>query len=116
MPEKKRRRPVHLHVMVSEEELEQIRNRMAEAGIQNMGAYIRKMALNGYVLHVDLSPVKELVSLQRRCSNNLNQVAIQANTYGGVYPQDIAMLQKDYADLWGPLSELLKKLTQVVEM
>ena len=67
------------------------------------------MALNGYVLHVDLGPVRELVSLQRRCSNNLNQVAIQANTYGGVYPQDIAALQKDYADLWGPLSDLLGK-------
>ncbi len=116
MPEKKRRRPVHLHVMVSEEELEQIRDRMAEAGIQNMGAYIRKMALNGYVLHVDLSPVKELVSLQRRCSNNLNQVAIQANTYGGIYPEDIKSLQKDYADLWGPLSDLLKQLTEIVKM
>ena len=116
MPEKKRRRPVHLHVMVSEEELEQIRDRMAEAGIQNMGAYIRKMALNGYVLHVDLSPVKELVSLQQRCSNNLNQVAIQANTYGGIYPEDIKSLQKDYADLWGPLSDLLKQLTEIVKM
>ena len=84
---KKRRRPIHLHVMVSEEEQALIRERMAEAGIRNMGAYMRKMALNGYVLHVDLSPVQELVSLQRRCSNNLNQVAIQANTYGGIYPR-----------------------------
>lgn len=81
-----------------------------------MGAYICKMALNGYVLHVDLSPVKELVSLQRRCSNNLNQVAIQANTYGGIYPEDIKSLQKDYADLWGPLSDLLKQLTEIVKM
>ena len=91
-----RRRPIHLHVMVSEEELTLIRERMAEAGVQNMGAFVRKMALNGYVLHVDLGPVRELVSLQRRCSNNLNQVAIQVNTYGGVYSQDIALLQKDY--------------------
>ena len=111
-----RRRPIHLHVMVSEAELAQIQERMAEAGITNMGAYVRKMALNGYVLHVDLGPVRELVSLQRRCSNNLNQVAIQANTYGGVYPQDIAALQKDYADLWGPLSDLLEKLSAVVEL
>ena len=113
---KKRRRPIHLHVMVSEEEQALIQQRMAEAGLRNMGAYMRKMALNGYVLHVDLSPVRELVSLQRRCSNNLNQVAIQANTYGGIYPQDIALLQKDYAELWEPLSELLQKLSQVVEM
>ena len=111
---KKRRRPVHLHVMVSEEEQALIRERMAEAGIRNMGAYMRKMALNGYVLHVDLSPVRELVSLQRRCSNNLNQVAIQANTYGGIYPEEIAALQRDYAALWGPLSDLLERLSAVV--
>ena len=112
---KKRRRPIHLHVMVSEEEQALIRERMAEAGIRNMGAYMRKMALNGYVLHVDLSPVRELVSLQRRCSNNLNQVAIQANTYGGIYPEEIKALQRDYEKLWGPLSELLKKLSAIVE-
>ena len=86
--------------MVSEAELAQIQERMAEAGITNMGAYVRKMALNGYVLHVDLGPVRELVSRQRRCANNLNQVAIQANTYGGIYPDEIKALQRDYADLW----------------
>ena len=111
---KKRRRPIHLHVMVSEEELALIRERMAEAGIRNMGAYMRKMALNGYVLHVDLSPVQELVSLQRRCSNNLNQVAIQANTYGGIYPEEITALQRDYEKLWRPLSDLLEKLSAIV--
>ena len=113
---KKRRRPIHLHVMVSEEEQALIQQRMAEAGIRNMSAYIRKMALGGYVLHVDLEPVKELVLLQRRCANNLNQVAIQANTYGGVYPEEIRTLQQDYAQLWGPLSELLKKLSAVVSL
>ena len=116
MSQKKRRRPVHLHVMVSEEELALIRERMAEAGVRNLGAYVRKMALNGYVLHVDLSPVRELVSLQRRCSNNLNQVAIQANTYGGIYPEEIKALQRDYETLWEPLSDLLKKLSAVVEL
>ena len=101
--------------MVTPEEQELIYERMAEAGIQNMGAYMRKMALNGYVLHVDLSDVRELVSLQRRCANNLNQVAIHANTYG-IYPSEIAALQKDYADLWGPLSVLIKKLSEVVKL
>ena len=111
---KKRRRPVHLHVMVSEEELTQIQERMAEAGICNMGAYVRKMALNGYVLHVDLAPVRELVSLQRRCSNNLNQVAIHANTYG-VYPEEIKGLQRDYAELWEQISSILAVLTDIIE-
>ena len=111
---KKRRRPVHLHVMVSEEEQALIRERMAQAGIRNMGAYMRKMALCGYVLQIDLAPVRELVSLQRRCSNNLNQVAIHANTYGGIYPEEISALQRDYSALWGPLSDLLKQLSALV--
>ena len=112
----KRKREIQLKFRVTPEEQALIGERMAEAGISNMGAYIRKMALNGYVLHVDLSNIRELVSLQRRCANNLNQVAIHVNTYGGIYPDEIKALQRDYADLWGPLSDLLKKLSSVVEM
>ena len=94
-----RKRNVHLHVMVTPDELAAIHERMAEAGISNAGAYVRKMALNGYILHVDLAPIKELISLQRRCSNNLNQVAVHAHTYG-VYPEEIDGLKRDYEKLW----------------
>lgn len=113
---KKRIRSTSVCVWLSPDEQAKIRERMADSGIRNLSAYMRKMALNGYVLHVDLAPVKEIVSLQRRCSNNLNQIAVQANTYGGVYPDEIKALQKDYADLWGPLSELLEKLSEVVAL
>lgn len=111
----KRVRSVPIYVWVRPDELEAIRERMAQAGIRNLSAYIRKMALTGYVLNVDLEPVREFVSLQRRCSNNLNQVAIQANTYGGIYLEEIKALQKDYADLWGPLAELIRKLSQIIQ-
>ena len=67
------------------------------------------------MLHVDLSPVRDLVSLQRRCSNNLNQIAINANTYG-IYPQEISALQRDYTSLWEPLSDLLKQLAKIVKL
>lgn len=100
--------------MVTADELAQIQRRMDEAGITNAGAYMRKMALNGYILHVDLAPVKELVSLQRRCANNLNQVAVHANTFG-VYPEEIAGLQRDYEKLWGQVSDVLMELSALVE-
>lgn len=109
----KRKRDIHLHLMVTADEQEQIHQCMAESGIQNAGAYLRKMALNGYILHVDLAPVKELVSLQRRCANNLNQVAIHANSYG-VYPEEIAGLQRDYMELWGRVIEVVEQLAEVV--
>lgn len=81
-----RKRNVHLHVMVTPDELAAIHERMAEAGISNAGAYVRKMALNGYILHIDLAPVKELISLQRRCSNNLNQVAMSCQISVILFP------------------------------
>ena len=108
----RRRRNIPLYVMVSPEELEQLHARMDEAGVHNMSAFVRKMALNGYILHVDLSPIRELVSL---CSNNINQVAIHANTYG-VYPDEIAGLQKDYTELWGRMNDILKQLSAIVEL
>ena len=116
MAGKKRRRNIPLYVWLSPEKQQAIKDRMEQTGIHNMSAYVRKMALNGYVLQVDLSPVRELVSLQRRCANNLNQAALHVNTYGGLYPNELQALQKDYADLWGPLSELLEKLAQVVAL
>lgn len=100
--------------MVTADELAQIYERMTEAGISNAGAYMRKMALNGYILHVDLAPIRELVSLQRRCSNNLNQVAVHAHTCG-MYPEEIASLQRDYELLWGQVSDVLKELSALVE-
>ena len=87
---------------------------MASLGIQYLSASIRQMALNGYVLHVDLAPVKELVSLLRRCSNNINQVAIQANTYGGIYPGEIESLRLDYDALWERTGEVLRQLAELV--
>ena len=111
----KRKRGIPLYVWVSQDEYDTIRQRMEEAGIQNLSAYIRKMSLNGYVLNVDLAPVREFVSLQRRCANNLNQVAIHANTYG-VYPSEITALQKDYAELWGRVSDVLEQLAAVMEL
>lgn len=104
---------LHLNVMVTAEEREQIHTRIAEARISNTRVYVRKMALNSCILYVDLAPVKELVSLQRRCSNNLNQVVVHAQTYG-VYPEEIAELQKDYEKLCSEVSKVLRELAKLV--
>ena len=116
MSRPKRIRDIPLYLMVSQAEYDLLQERMSEAGTANMGAFVRKMALNGYVLHVDLAPVRNLVSLQRRCSNNLNQIAVNVNTYGGIYPQEITALQKDYTALWEPLAALIGQLSEIVKM
>ena len=116
MLHKKRKRNISVKLWISEAEQNIIHERMAELGTENMSAFIRKMALNGYILNVDLSPVKELVSLQRYCANNMNQIAKNINTYGGIYPQEIIALQEDYAALWLPLSEILEQLVKITKM
>ena len=67
---------------------------------------MRKMALNRYVLYVDLYPVWELFSLKRRYDNNLNQVAVHANAYSE-YQKEIIKFQKYYA--------VLEELSAIVE-
>jgi len=111
----KRKRDIPMFVWLNGEEHDAILQRMEQAGTQNLSAFIRKMALTGYVLHVDLAPVRELVSLQRRCANNMNQIAKNININGG-HQTDVTRLQSDYEQLWGKVSDVLQKLTAVVEL
>ena len=113
---KNRIRNIRIDLHISQKEYEYIQERMAEVRTVNMSAFIRKMALNGYVLHVDISPVCELVSLQRRCSNNLNQIAVNVNTYGGITPEEITALQKDYNALWKSFADLIGQLSEVIKL
>ena len=71
----KRKREVQLNFRVSPEELALIEQKMAQLGTTNREAYLRKMALDGYVVRLELPELKELVSLMRYSSNNLNQLA-----------------------------------------
>jgi len=105
-----RKRDVQFHFMASADEARMIRERMRNLGISNMGAYLRKTAIDGYVVQLDLSDIKEFVSLLRRCSNNINQVAKYANTVGGVIASDIILLKSQYAKLWETANEILKSL------
>ena len=72
-----RKRQIPIIIMVNEREKALIEEKMRQLGTKNMGAYIRKMAIDGYVVRLDLSDISELVSLLRRSSNNLNQYAKQ---------------------------------------
>ena len=109
----KRERNLRLHIMVSHEELDTIKERMEELDSRNRVAFLRKMAIDGYAINVDLAPVKELISLQRRCVNNLKQIAKRAEERD-VYQTEITELQKDYAEIWEQYSKLLKQLAKLV--
>jgi len=111
----KRERNLRLHIMVNYDELTAIRKRMKEVDSCNQSAFIRKMMVDGYAVNVDLTPVKELISLQRRCVNNLAQIAKHAQTHN-VYQAEITEMQKGYAELWEQYSKLLKHLAKLVTL
>ncbi len=100
-----------VHFLVNEAEQELIRQRMEESGIRNIGAYMRKMAIEGYTIKLDLDDVKEAVRLLRIFSNNLNQYAKKANETGSIYAEDIKDLKARQEELWEVLKQILDKLS-----
>ncbi|MEG1524267.1 MAG: plasmid mobilization relaxosome protein MobC [Clostridia bacterium] len=99
--------------MVNELERKQIRLKMAQLGTVNMGAYLRKMAIDGCVINLDLSDVKELVSLLRRCSNNLNQYTKRAHETSSIYAADIEDLSHMLDGIWTEARKILATLAKL---
>lgn len=106
-------RTKRIHFLVSPAEEAQIHQKMNELGIRNRNAYLRKMALDGYCIKLDLQDVKELVSLLRRCSNNLNQYAKRANETGNIYAADVNDLQERLDEIWTGMKEVLVHLSSI---
>ena len=102
-----------IYVRVTKDEWKQIHERMAEVGMKNMSACIRKMALNGYLIKLDLSDVKEVLRLLRINSNNLNQYAKRANETGSIYEADIKDLQKGHQEILARMGEILERLSSI---
>ena len=104
------RRDQQLHFRVSKPELERIRGKMAELGIVSIGAYLRKMALDGYCIRLDLQELSRMAYLLQMCSNNLNQYAKRANESGRIYQTDIEDLRARLDELIGLAKQILVQL------
>ena len=83
------KKSIRVEFVISEQEAALIKERMAELGITNLSAYLRKMAVDGYIIHLDMSDIQEMIRLLRICSNNLNQYARRANETGSIYAADV---------------------------
>lgn len=90
-----------------------IEEKMAQFGTTNMAAYLRKMALDGYVVRLELPELREMVSLLRRSSNNLNQIAKRFNETGRIYNTDLDDIRQHQEQLWQKANEILTKLADI---
>lgn len=113
MMKKNRNRAVQLHFMVDEQEREHIRRKMEQFGTKNMGAYLRKMAVDGYVIRLDLPELRELLTLLRRCSSSLNQIAKRVNETGRVYEADLEDISQKQEAIWAGVNEILTRLGEL---
>ena len=103
----------YIRVMLRKGDREKIEERMKEAGIKNMSAYIRKMAIDGYVIRLDLSDVKEVSRLLRINANNINQCAKRANETGSFYYGELQRIQVQQEQLWSLLKAILQRLSTI---
>lgn len=105
-----RERTVQLHFMVTEHERELIRQKMAQLGTNNLGVYLRKMAIDGYIVKLELPELSELLSLLRRTSNNVNQIARRVHETGNIYDTDLGDILQKQQELWDGVNEILSRL------
>ena len=102
---KNRTRPVRIEFRVTEQEHQLIQKKMEQLGTKNMGAYLRKMAIDGYIIKVDYTEQKKLAAAVSRAAANINHICRRINSTGHFYEDDIVELKAKQCEIW----ELLKQ-------
>lgn len=101
------------NIRMTPEELQAIQKKMELFGTTNFSAFVRKMAIDGYVVKLELPELKELVSLLRYSSNNLNQLTKRVHGSGRIYDADLEDIQQNQERLWSAAQEILDKLSKL---
>ena len=110
---RKRTSKVEIKVRFTPDQVEMIHDRMKAAHTDNREGFIRKMALDGFILEVDAAPFKEMCRLLRSISNNFNQVAKLANSSGHVYDTDLMDMSQKLNRIWDMQAQFMGKLSEV---
>lgn len=106
----KEKRLVNHNFRTTESEAAIMRKKMEALGIRNESAYMRALALNGYILKLDLPQIREMLRLLGNMTNNLNQIAKRLNAHGNLYETEIEEIQQKQDELWKMMRQLLSIL------
>ena len=105
-----RKREIQLKFRVTPEERDMIEQKMAQLGTTNMAAYLRKIAIDGYIINLDLPELHEMVSLLRRSGNNLNQLTRRVHETSRVYDADLDGIRQAQDEIWSAAKQIVEKL------
>ena len=85
---------------VTEEEKQLINKKMAQLPTKRYGAYLRKMAIDGYIIHVDTTDIKEMTNPLGTIGRNINQIAKRVNAGGSTYQADMEEIRERLEQIW----------------
>ncbi len=112
---KKEKKTREFFVWATPEEAAEVYRRSEEAGIKYPSVYMLRMALYGYIVHIDMTDVNEILRLVSISSNNINQYARRANQDGSIFSKDIEDIQSSQQKIIGLLGKLLDRLGRLEE-
>ena len=95
-----RKRPIVLRCPVTAEERELIEQKMAQLPTQRIGAYLRKMAIDGYIIYTDTADIKAFTSELSAIGRNINQITKRLNAGGSAYQADIDEIRERLDQIW----------------
>ena len=106
----RRERDIQVKFRVTQEELCFIARKMQQLGTRNREAYLRKMAIDGLMVKLDIPEMKEMIHLLRKMGNNINQIAKQVNTTQQLHTADYHYIQQSLDAIWDKANEILRSL------
>ena len=98
---------------VNDEEYMLIRKKLIQSGVDNLSAFLRKMAIDGYIVRLDMSELREMIAAVNRVGNNVNQIARRANGTGRVYIEDLIEIRRAQDQIYRTVNSLAEKIAVI---
>ena len=105
-----RKRKMVLRCPVTDEERKLIEHKMSLVPTNQIGAYLRKMAIDGYIIYTDTKDIQAMNKELQRIGRNINQIAKRVNSTSSIYMTDIEELKEDIQNIWRLQRTLLSTL------
>ncbi|MDE7364478.1 MAG: plasmid mobilization relaxosome protein MobC [Ruminococcus sp.] len=111
--EEKNKRNKYLKIRVSEEELNAIKKKLQNSGMDTLSGFVRAMIFEGYIVQMNENEIHEIYKLVGNIANSINQIALRVNRTGNIYDKDIEDIQFRLNLLWQPLNFLKTRILQL---
>ena len=105
-----RKRNIQMKFYVTEEEKRLIDKKMAQLPTRRYGAYLRKMAIDGYIINLDTADIKAFTRELAAIGRNINQIAKRANAGDSLYQADIQEIRERLDEIWQLQRRILSSL------